>query len=1728
MADIDSLEIKIQSDATKASQSLDTLVKKLDSVAKSLGSINTSALSAGINELTEKLSAINGKGFNNLNKSAKEAETTIKKVSDTAKKGIKSKISFDTKDYQTVIDNLSKKFENAGKGFKTGNTLVQMQKQADALSTKLEKLLQKEDKIVSVGKMSPESTVFQNLQYDINATMNNLDLLYRKMGQLSQKTKDLSNIKINRWNENQGEETQAKKKTVKLTSPTGYNKEAVASVEAIYQKMYGDAEKAGQKTDSLGNKVEALKAKLKELRGQGLNFGDAKFDETYKKLNRASEELKKHKSNLEQAGNSGKSFSERMKTALANVNSQTNKTSGSMWKLASSVKNTFSKIFNLLIRTSSLSGILTGNVKKLSSSMSGFGGSANKATASLKSLTRQALSAMGIYLGIYGAIRGLKNAIKSSMDYVENLNYFNAAFGQVAEKADLKSFKKMGYESAEAYYNSFAQRAEQLTQKMSGFKIDESGMALSTGKKSMGIDPNLVMNYQAMFAQMTSSMGTTSEMSMKLSETLTKLGADLASVKNIGFKDVWENMASGITGMSRTLDKYGANIRNVNLQQELSNVGIDKSISKLNQQEKALLRTIVMLDSTRYAWGDMAKTIEQPANQLRLLQSNFSNLGRTIGNIFLPMVAKILPYLNAVTIMLQRFAEQIVKLLGFEGFDWGGLGGIGSSNLDLGSLPEDSEDVANNMDKTAKKAKKAVDNLQGFDVINKLQDPNANKDSDKDKEKGLSTAEMAKLTSALEKLMEDYNKIWDKAFKDMENKANELATKMQKALVDAWKKGDFSELGKSFAGWINKGLAKIPWANIKENIKKIARSIATFLNGFIKELDWSLVGKTFAEGLNTIILGGYEFWNTFDWLTFGESLAEGVNSFINNFDTKKFGKMLGSQLRGVIQFAFGFVKDLDFESIGQKIGNAINGFFEDMGKVRENTGLTGWQELGQMISGSVVGILDTINNALSTVKWTEVGKAIGQFIGSINWGEIFVKTGVAIVNSLWSAIKIAVSTLATDPFGIVSAITSIMVGWFTVKKFSSVAKALKITFSQMLQSSLLNATNALKTGGIKGLLSTKLGKIGAIAISLTIAVESIKWAGQKWKELFQRYSAKEISDALQELFKDALNSVPGKIGVWLLTGGMVGELADKIVEAITGKGFKERIAEGFASVTEAWGAILSGEVFNGDDLGDGFSEKTKEIQEALERTKSEAEKTKNEINEINKSAQETSGENIQDLADKYFELSKKTKPTASDIAVMKEYSKKLSDMIPGFSENIDKQTGAFKGSREQLNGMVRSLDRAARAQAAYNSSVSLYEKQREKKNEIQKKEEELMGREAAYTEVSKQLEQDEKKWGKNSEIYKHSAKTVENYKKRLEATREELNLLKKSEKEISDQIKKNNITMVNAKISTENYAKANKTLKDKMKELGVSSESQKEIVKKLNKAVDEGEISWKDYKEIVGANYTSVDELDGAIKRLSPKSVEVEATTSGAEDVSNLENTVSKIKDKNVTITANAVTTEAKYKINDLTTGRKVTITASLGNTKELTEKIRNALKSTSFKMTAAQIFPSKEQIAEYFKGITQSKVWKNAMNFVPAAGKKVVVNDKNKTVRIPKDADIGGLLSKPYAAMGYKINYYAIGGFPKEGQLFFANEAGPELVGNMNGRTTVAPQNDIAEGFAQAITNTLAPVMYAAFKQAATETVQTSGGDVYLDGMKLTESVIGHVNQLSQSRGRSPFWGVN
>lgn len=904
----------------------------------------------------------------------------------------------------------------------------------------------------------------------------------------------------------------------------------------------------------LGNQVVTLVGKLSSA--GAIDSSIAKIVDGIARLASAGKKIQVTVANLDKLGDGVVNLLNRLKHAP---------------QINANIANTIQGLGNLAVsgsRISTVTGNASGGTKRFGNALRALKDRLQGAHKSSKGLA----SSIGMfYAKMFLVIRAVKKfgqAIGSAQDYIEEFNYFSVALDKIG-KDSANQFKKAGYNSAEEYAKSFRTRFSKLQTQLTGYKVDyDTGDATSQMTHNLGLDLTKVMNFNAAIAQITNSAGMLGETSIMTSKALTMLSADWSSLSNQDLSKVMENMQSALIGQSRAVYKYGIDITNAGLAQTALNHGINVSIKNLDQQSKMQLRALTMLEHSKVAYGDLARTINAPNNQLRMLHAGFKKLSLTIGSLFMPIVEKLYPYLNAMVMVLQEFVQWIAKLAGIK------LGDISGSvktpeTPDYSDAVDDSGKVADNMDKTAKKAKKAADNLQTFDQVNKLQGNDSDTDTGAGNGKPNNTS--LDLSKQLADALGNYEKIWDKAFKDNQNKAVQLANKIKKALIDGWKKGDFSDVGKAFAQKINGALAKIPWAKIKATTKKIAKSIATFLNGFIKNINWKLVGKTLADGFNTAVDTLYEFVTTFNWLTLGTSIADAINSAVKNADFKKAGKLLGAKLRGMIQFAFGLLTNLNYKQLGKKIGDAINGFFEDMGKVDERTGLTGWQELGKSISDGIKGILDTIDTALSTVNWGEVGKAIGNFLGQLDWIGIFVRLGKVIAKALFSAIKVGISAFANDPLGVAGTLATVLASVFAYKKLKTFWTSLKTVFGNGISNSLLSAK--INSSGLTDRFSSIGSKMGrAMGVAMIAAYgwwENKITAGGDAKGNIKKYASgtDDKSVLLQEVVQ--MMDKFGYSSNSLTTDRLIGRLSKKLENGqITEKQIRSALDKDYNTMTD--------------------------------------------------------------------------------------------------------------------------------------------------------------------------------------------------------------------------------------------------------------------------------------------------------------------------------------------------------------------------------------------------------------------------------------------------------------------------------------------------------------------------------------------------------------------------------
>ena len=291
----------------------------------------------------------------------------------------------------------------------------------------------------------------------------------------------------------------------------------------------------------------------------------------------------------------------------------------------------------------------------------------NKASMSYINLYAKLKMVKAAVMGIARTIAGW---INESSEYTETLNLFTVAMG--------------GY-AREAY--DYAHTVERV----------------------MGIDPADWMHHQSIFMTLADGFGVASDRAYTMSQQLTQLGYDLASFYNIGTEDAMLKLQSGIAGELEPLRRLGYDLSNAKLEAVALSLGIDKAVSSMTQAEKAELRYYAIMTQVTKSHGDMARTLNAPANQLRILNAQVKQLGRSLGNFFIPLLNKTLPYIIGAVKVLREMLDVFMNLLGIE---------LATVDFGEGSITSATEDIVENLEDGEKEAKKLKNHMLGFDELN--------------------------------------------------------------------------------------------------------------------------------------------------------------------------------------------------------------------------------------------------------------------------------------------------------------------------------------------------------------------------------------------------------------------------------------------------------------------------------------------------------------------------------------------------------------------------------------------------------------------------------------------------------------------------------------------------------------------------------------------------------------------------------------------------------------------------------------------------------------------------------------------------------------------------------------------------------------------------------------------------------------------------------------------------
>ena len=324
--------------------------------------------------------------------------------------------------------------------------------------------------------------------------------------------------------------------------------------------------------------------------------------------------------------------------------------------------------------------VLPSRIQKIvngSASLSASNNRLGKSYGVLGTGISSATAKFGIYASIlYRVSNVISDWITESNKYVENLNLFTVAMGEYAAEAQ-----------------EYASQVNDI----------------------MGIDPSEWMRNQGIFMTLASGFGVATDRAAQMSRTLTQLGYDISSFFNISYEDAMQKLQSGLSGELEPLRRLGYDLSQARLEAVALSLGIDQSVASMTQAEKAQLRYVAIMTQVTTAQGDMARTLQAPANQLRILQAQITQTARALGNIFIPFLNLVLPYAIAAAQAIRLLASSIASLLGFSlpSIDYSGIESVGAG----------ATEIADGLDNASGSAQKLKRSLLGFDELNVLSSP---------------------------------------------------------------------------------------------------------------------------------------------------------------------------------------------------------------------------------------------------------------------------------------------------------------------------------------------------------------------------------------------------------------------------------------------------------------------------------------------------------------------------------------------------------------------------------------------------------------------------------------------------------------------------------------------------------------------------------------------------------------------------------------------------------------------------------------------------------------------------------------------------------------------------------------------------------------------------------------------------------------------------------------------
>ena len=690
-------------------------------------------------------------------------------------------------------------------------------------------------------------------------------------------------------------------------------------------------------------------------------------------------------------------------------------------------------------------------IQRVITSTEQYNNTVNRATGRTNAW-RSALKGISLYALFRGASRLLGSAISKSTEYTETLNLFTVSMGQYAEEA----------------YN-YAQKVSEV----------------------LGIDPAEWMKNQGVFNSIITGFGVAVDKAAYMSKNLTQLAYDLSSFYNISVTDSFQKVQSAIAGELEPLRRLGYDLSIARLEQERLNLGIQTSVQNMTQAEKSQLRYYAMMTQVTQVQGDMARTLQSPANMLRVLKMQLNLVARELGNIFIPILRAVLPPLIAVASAIREVISAIATLFGVEMQTpaWGDSFG------QIGSAGEDFEDSMGGAADSAKEIKKY---LAGFDELNVLPSQNEGTGGDAGGIGGggggfdLNLPGYDFLKNAVTDEIDKWKQKLEPFVKFVRDNTKEILTDVSiiGATLLAWKlSARFLEALK----WIKslKGMKlDIPLQFVAGSVLTGA-GFALETNGIVNAIQKGLGGLSFGEILGGGLVGtggtallGKAIGEFIAKAFAGSEVAQAITAGGGAISTGLIGAAIGGIVAGIPMFVTGI-----YDAIMKGI-NWLNGLLVGAGATAAGAGI-----------GAIIG-------ALGGPIGAGIGALIGLAVGALTDLGILIYQKWDEICAFFAPVAEWFNVNVVQPIsGFFSGLWTDIVKTFSpaVTWFSDLWKSVSQTFKDVFYDIGVIANGTWETikivwGIASGWVDTKIIKpISGLFSSLWSGIK--KWASDAWDKI---------------------------------------------------------------------------------------------------------------------------------------------------------------------------------------------------------------------------------------------------------------------------------------------------------------------------------------------------------------------------------------------------------------------------------------------------------------------------------------------------------------------------------------------------------------------------------------------------------------------------------------------------